>query len=294
MKIKTDFKFPSAYQLYIKNGDSRFLKRTRNIIRYYIAKIFTHKEIRLLMQYLQNNTHWIPLFQNNLHNFHALLFKFADRRFNAKQRRSVIQTTLSEMENKIGKEKCQQLLSQKQILLSNLPDNLKLYLQIYEIDPFESFFSLDLKNENNQRLYSIAFVFNKKNRIIITCIQGVKGDMAQQTVRKLTKTLYGIRPMFFLLDALRIFCKTLNCELLGIPASCQVKKRWYGHQHIFFDYDAFWQENDSKMQSGYWFISLEEKRKLLDEIQSKKRSMYRKRYEMLDKLITDMQLIVRK
>ena len=46
----------------------------------------------------------------------------------------------------------------------------------------------------------------------------------------------------------------------------------------------FWQENQGQLKGQYWQLPLESPRKPPEEIASKKRSMYRKRYEMLDDL----------
>jgi len=55
-----------------------------------------------------------------------------------------------------------------------------------------------------------------------------------------------------------------------------------------FNYDEFWQENQGVYHAPYWRLPLEIERKPLEDIVSKKRSMYRKRYEMLDSLANDI------
>ncbi len=54
------------------------------------------------------------------------------------------------------------------------------------------------------------------------------------------------------------------------------------------NYDVFWQNADAKLHDdGYWHLPTIPTYKELTEIESKKRSMYRKHYEMLDKLFAD-------
>lgn len=171
---------------------------------------------------------------------------------------------------------------------------LALYLQIYEIDPLESFFSLSLRDQQNQRLRDIAFVFFQPQKLLISCIQGPDGAQSQQLVKQLTKQLHGLRPMCFMLNALQLLCQQWRCQLHGIPARAQVKSRWYGHQRIFFDYDTFWREHGGTLQAQYWQLPLHFNSKTLEEIPSKKRAMYRKRYQMLATLAQDMQCNLQK
>ena len=92
-----------------------------------------------------------------------------------------------------------------------------------------------------------------------------------------------MRPMYMLVNAFKNLAETLNCKLLGIAHKNQGKYRWNDHSKLLFNYDEFWQENEGVLNTqGYWELPLTIERKSLDEIQSKKRSMYRKRYEMLD------------
>lgn len=284
-------KLPSAYQMYLKKDDIKPLKKLRTVLRYYISRLICQSNSNQFLTFLQENPIWQPLFQQKLHNFHSLLFKFADNRFSAFLRRKTLETTFLQMQNKLGSEKCQQLLEQKQILLSQLDEDFSLYLQQYDLDPFEGFFSLSLRNQKNQRLYDIVFVFLNSEEMLATCIQGPSGEHAQEWVKKLTKQLHGIRPMYLLLNALRLVCQQFHCQLLGIPSNHQVKKRWYGHQRTFFDYDEFWRDNGANLQH-YWQIPLIASKKSLDEIPSKKRSMYRKRYEMLNDLANSIQQIL--
>ena len=80
------------------------------------------------------------------------------------------------------------------------------------------------------------------------------------------------------------FAKKWQCELIGIPHTSQGKYRLSARSKILFNYDEFWQENQGQLNGQYWQLPLESARKPLEEIASKKRSMYRKRYEMLDEM----------
>ena len=60
------------------------------------------------------------------------------------------------------------------------------------------------------------------------------------------------------------------------------------------NYDQYWQESAAVLgDDGYWHLPAAPQRKEMDEIDSKKRSMYRKRYQMLDQAEAEMRAFFR-
>jgi uncharacterized protein VirK/YbjX len=54
-------------------------------------------------------------------------------------------------------------------------------------------------------------------------------------------------------------------------------------KRIKTDYNGFWEEAGGEMSDdGFYLLPLTEERKSMEEIKSNKRSMYRKRFEMMD------------
>ena len=94
-----------------------------------------------------------------------------------------------------------------------------------------------------------------------------------------------------LVNAFKLLATQLNCRLEGIPHKNQAKYRWNDSAKLLFNYDEFWQENEGKLTENYWQIPTALERRPLEDIQSKKRSMYRKRYEMFDKMTADIQFL---
>ncbi|MDP8051491.1 DUF535 family protein [Pasteurella atlantica] len=274
--------FPNAVEMYIQNGDKRVLKRCRNILRYFFARIYCGKKTAIMVDFLNQNKQWARLFQKDIWRFNALLFKYADKRFSVKQRLDAICHNFEEMDTQIKELNCQKLVELGTIKLVQLDEEFSLNLDIYDIDPFEGFFALSLVDSNQCHLYNASFTFLNKNQLLITCVQGPKGVKAQDIVRNLTKKLHGIRPMYLLVEAFRLLAQGMNKELMGIPLKYQVKKRCYGSQKVYFDYNTFWQENEATLINGYWQLSSQITRRDLNEVIAKKRSMYRKRYAMFD------------
>ena len=116
-------------------------------------------------------------------------------------------------------------------------------------------------------------------------MQGPAGSEAKDTVRRLTKQLHGLRPQQLMTAALQYLAAALGLNALGIAHSRQAKLRWKLKKRVKMNYDHFWQESGAALGSdGHWHLPAEPQRKDIADIESKKRSMYRKRYQMLDDL----------
>ncbi|AFI45598.1 VirK/YbjX family protein [Pasteurella multocida] len=275
------FSFPNFSQMY--PHEKRKLKRFREYLRYQYAYRLYHKQCGQFDQFLNQHPLWIPLFQQHPYRVNGLLSTYCNRRWGGSQRLQAITTNLMVATAKFGVERCQHLLEKGTLTLATLTDSLSLNLNINTIDPFEGFFSLNIQNtETKQSVYDASFTFLSEKQLLIASIQGPKGEHAQEIVRVVTKQLHGVRPMFMLVNGFRFLAQQLDCQLLGIPHRQQAKYRWNDSERLLFNYDEFWQENDAVKQGEYWCLPADVERKPLEDIQSKKRSMYRKRYEMFD------------
>ncbi|ABR74908.1 DUF535 domain-containing protein [Actinobacillus succinogenes] len=265
--------------------ERRLGKRIRSFFRYHFYMQRYKAEMREFVQYLQQHPQWLPVFEQNGYRFNALLAKFCDRRFSVRQRLSVMKYAFDCAEQCWGSENCRRLVAQQSLLLAQLTENWGVYLNINAIDPFEGFFSLNIKNREGRSVYDASFTFLPENRILIASVQGPNGAEAQELVKTATKQLHGMRPMYMIVHVFRTLADVLAYELLGIAHKNQAKFRWNDHSKLLFNYDEFWRENEGALdEEGYWRLPLEVERKPLEEIQSKKRSMYRKRYDMFDSI----------
>ena len=111
-------------------------------------------------------------------------------------------------------------------------------------------------------------------------------------VKQLTKACHGLRPAYLMVEAMKNLTKILGYDkLLGIPQKYQNKSRLVQSKRYVVDYDTIFSEAGGKRED-YWLLPLEDNRNL-DEIPSKKRSMYRKRFAMLDELFEVMKQAVK-
>lgn len=279
--MNKQFYFPTYQQMYI--GERRKFKRFRQYIRYSFTTLYCHKEIKQFEDYINQNPKFIPLFSSYYYRVNALLYKYCDNRFNKQQRLNAICQTLTLVSQFLGRNNIDLLLEKQKIRLFQCTDEIALYLNINPLDPLEGFFSINLQ-KGDERLYDASFALFEPNQLLIASIQGKKGDTAAEEIKWATKQLHGIRPAFLLVYIFKMLCEIKQFQLLGIPKKHQAKYRFNDFSRLLFDYDAFWAENGGALKQNYWYIPNTIERKSMDDIPSKKRSMYKKRYEMLDNI----------
>lgn len=275
--------FPSVSEMY-KGREKRILKQIRNILRFLLRRPFIGKQAKRLLTFLNQHPIWLPLFQQNPHRFHAFLYRYCDKSFSLKQRTDQIIHTFTVLEQKLGEEQCHNLVKTGSILLCQLTETLSLHLNLNNIDYWEGFFSINFQDGSEKRYYDSSFALLEQGQLLIASIQGPKGADAQDLVRKLTKDLHGVRPMYMLIDCFRLLAEHWQLQLIGIPLKRQVKIQLHGSKKVLFNYDDFWLNNQAQFFNDYWQLPLTLEKRPLEEIQSKKRSMYRKRYEMFDRI----------
>jgi uncharacterized protein VirK/YbjX len=159
--------------------------------------------------------------------------------------------------------------------------------------------TLELFQKGERRLYSVTFSIHVQDgipEVIIGCILGpdrVSGyeESDKQLVRDLTKEMHGERPKNLVVFLLQGLCRYFGIRrLLAVAFDSHI----YGgspskRSRISTDYDEFWQELGGE-KSGEWFYSLPlvQHRRTYDEIPSKKRASYARRYKLLDDLEQQM------
>ncbi|AKO45475.1 VirK/YbjX family protein [[Haemophilus] ducreyi] len=288
--MKKTYSFPTFSQMYA--NEARIVKKVKEYIRYQFRTILCNKERQQFVHYLQHNTRWQPLFNHEPYRVNTLLEKYCNRSFNKSERLEAILTNFMLMEKLLPLALCRALSEGKSIEMAKLTDNLKICLMANQLDPLEGFWAITLRDHQDMMIYHASFSFIKPNGLLIASIQGTNQEDAQAMIKKVTKELHGVRPMFMLITVFKLLSQQLNVELFGIAHKDQVKYRWNDHSRLLFNYDQFWQENNAQCNGIYWQIPRELTLKPLAEIASNKRSMYRKRYMMFEQLATSLTQLV--
>lgn len=283
------FSFPSFDDQYPNIRERGVRKLAVVYLRDKVQRLLTKQQCAQFVVFLNQQPMWIPIFQQNPYAVRAVLDTYADNRFSKTERLQAIINHFTLAQTKPSAEKWRELVARQTVTLSHPAPGLSLNLNINQKDPLEGFFSVNLQSEQHSRIYDAVFSFIVPDGLLITSIQGPHGDNAQELVRSVTKQLYGVRPMFMTVNVFKLVAAGLGCQLYGIPHKHQAKFRWNDSSRLLFNYDSFWQENQGRLaDNGYWQLPTAIERTPLEEIQSKKRSMYRKRYEMLDQLEEDI------
>ena len=146
------------------------------------------------------------------------------------------------------------------------------------------------------RLFTIAFSVQRQAGTLVAIIGGIQGrkvDSMLDLYRDMTKASAGLRPRDLLLELFRCLCRQT-----GITAIRAVTDASRHHRSAYFKqdpdkpmlcYDEVWLDRGG-VPAGPDFFDLPVARQDRDpdEIPARKRALYRKRYELLDRL--DMQL----
>jgi uncharacterized protein VirK/YbjX len=149
----------------------------------------------------------------------------------------------------------------------------------------------------DQRFYSIAFTLSMDSGqplLMVGALQGSNVETAQEVYRDITHALHGMRPRDFLMAALKMLCGELGIRRIWAVSSDnrQHNSPYFGTSHkekVLVAYNEVWLENGGTLlDNGFYEIPAAVKYKDMNEIATRKRAAYRRRYQMLDKLALDI------
>ncbi len=151
--------------------------------------------------------------------------------------------------------------------------------------------------QNDLRIMSVAFSLGYHHNEMVLYIGGIQGihsgvpsENSLEIIKELTKNFNGLRPRSFVIAMLRRIARRIGAtKILAID---QMHRH---HWHPYFksapkslsntNYDEIWKDNEGIAgDDGFYYLKASSPYRDLTEIDSKKRSMYRKRYEMLDQI----------
>lgn len=147
------------------------------------------------------------------------------------------------------------------------------------------------------RLYSLAFsLFPADDGFdaYVGAIQGRDIEGALEHYRDLTKAAHGMRPRDLIIELFRMFC-----IMLGVREIFAVSDAYRHHRSPYFgkstekksavDYDEVWEDRGGvRVDDMTYRLGRDSQHKDLADVPTKKRAMYRRRYQMLEVLNRDM------
>lgn len=285
---KNTYRWPSPWLLYPDQGKKSYrLKR----FRYHLRALLHRSLIKAFEQKVNQTPLLKELLLQRASYSYPLVHRFLDKRFNSQKRLAMIYENLTFLPHFMA-EKGLPPLWEKPICFGEVIEDFELYLNINEHQAMEGYWALELRYKpTNQLVYLLTFG-KLEEALLIAVIQGPNFEGSKEIVKTLTKQCHGLRPAYLMVEAMKALTLTLGYKtLLGIPQKYQNKSRLIQSKRYVVDYDAIFQESAGKL-GKYWTLPLNFETKSLEEIPSKKRSMYRKRYAMLDNLLQNMQNIL--
>lgn len=140
------------------------------------------------------------------------------------------------------------------------------------------------------RIYSVSFwVATNTNGELALWIGALQGSQGQsQAIRNLTKHFYGYRPKNLMIYVIRAISRQLQLGKIYAVSNygSYVNHRLHANRRLKTSLDEFWTETGGTLCSDPRFFELPcmEHRKNLQEVESHKRNLYRKRFALLDKI----------
>lgn len=147
----------------------------------------------------------------------------------------------------------------------------------------------------------IAFSFERRAGAGWVCyigaVQGRPGD--EDAIKALTKGMHGFRPKAFMVFVAQEIIRSLRVkELLGVGNEIHVLRARNqsllgNRKKILFDYDELWTELGGEPGVEGWFrLPVRTQRREVVEMKPNKRSMYNKRYALMDEISRQIKTVL--
>ncbi len=278
------YQWPDPHALYPdRNQKSYRMKRFR-----YRLRSWLHWQAVKKFESVVNQKPWLVDLLNQRANFsYPLVHRFLDKRFNTQQRFDAMCDNLTFLPEKLTALGLPPLWQQAISFGEVIPD-FEMRLTITDYQPMEGFWTLELVYSPSQELVYLLTFGKVQQALLIAVIQGPNFEGSKDMVKLLTKKCHGLRPAYLMVEAMKALTNVLGYSALwGIPHKYQNKSRFVQSKRYVVDYDAIFAES-AGMLKDYWELPLHFETKNMDDIPSNKRSMYRKRYAMLEQLRENM------
>ena len=278
------YQWPNPLFLYPDQGKKSYrMKR----FRYHLRSLLHWRIIKKFERFVNQDPSLATLLNAHPNFSYPLVHRFLDKRFNTKQRFDEMCDNLTFLPQKLTALALPPLWQQP-ISFGEVIPEFELTLKLSEHQPMEGFWTLELTHVPTGELIYLLTFGKVQHALLIAVIQGPNFEGSKEMVKLLTKKCHGLRPAYLMVEAMKALTATLGYSALwGMPHKYQNKSRFVQSKRYVVDYDAIFAESAGKL-GEYWELPLHFETKNMDDIPSNKRSMYRKRYAMLEQLRENM------
>lgn len=153
-----------------------------------------------------------------------------------------------------------------------------------------------MRNADGDVLAEMTFTlldYQNQRTLFIGGLQGGKRDLPHEAIQNATKSCHGLFPKRLVMEAVCRFAERLHVDqILAVSNDVHIfrgERYQDKNKKILSDYDTFWEAvGGERDNEGYFHIPVAIARKDIAEIASKKRAEYRRRYELMDAIQSQM------
>lgn len=153
-----------------------------------------------------------------------------------------------------------------------------------------------MRNADGDVLAEMTFTLldhRNQRTLFIGGLQGGKRDLPHEAIQNATKSCHGLFPKRLVMEAVCRFAERLHVDqILAVSNDVHIfrgERYQDKNKKILSDYDTFWEAvGGERDNEGYFHIPVAIARKDIAEIASKKRAEYRRRYELMDAIQSQM------
>lgn len=150
-----------------------------------------------------------------------------------------------------------------------------------------------LLSSGDVTLAMLTFVIAEQQGQPVMVVGGMQGAhrlTPHEAIRIATKACYGLFPKRLLLEVASLLAQALNISTIQGVSDCghtyrSLRYRFKKKEAFLASYDELWQSlNATRLSRQRWQLDAVLAQKPLEEVPSKKRAEYRRRYQLLDDL----------
>jgi uncharacterized protein VirK/YbjX len=142
---------------------------------------------------------------------------------------------------------------------------------------------------------SLTFVLRQGaagREILIGGVQGGHSENSREDIRVATQVFHGLRPKHLLVYLLREIASlwgVSRIQAVSDSAHCLTRGRYQGRIKIVSSYDQLWQDvGGQSREDGFYSLPVMQNRRALEDVPSRKRAQYRRRYSLMDSIAAEM------
>ena len=284
------FKELKFYSTVMKKGVSKGQVNTfKKKIKYIIRNIIFFKHSKKIANFIMNHKY----LKNEIYRYPVLCSKiqrpYISNFFNMNKKVETILSSYEFLDNYFSKNILDTLYNDGEITVCQVQGkdekNYIIKLHLYTDFEKEGEFNLNCYDENENQLSKLTFAFSG-DTLLIGGLQGLEKDGDQELLKIATKNLYGVFPKKLVIEGLYYLFP--NCKKLAISNKGHIylssRYKYKKYRKINADYDEFWESFGGVINNEFWLLPEEIKRKNIEDIPSKKRSLYNNRFALLDRL----------